>query len=139
MRRIILILALCVPFSVLSISAKSNWKKGQADWAKIQLNESLSYDQAFGLVLELVSNKYEIDMISKDGGYIRSTWNFLLDKRGKKVKDQRCRIIIKFNHDKTQLQVKTESQKLKGDTWVDGVDETLSLQIKEDIRGALGY
>lgn len=121
------------------VEAKKTWKKGQAEWAKIQLNDHLTYDQAFGMALELVTDKYEVEMISKDGGYIRSAWNFLTDKKGKKIKDQRCRITIKFNHDKTQIQVKTETQKLQKDEWIDGEDVIISTQIKEDLRGVVGY
>ena len=80
-----------------------------------------------------------MEMISKDGGYIRSAWNQLRDRKGKKIKDQRCRITIKFNHDQTQLQVKTECQKLKRGEWEDGEDTALSKQVKDDIRGVLGY
>lgn len=138
MKKLLLFLALtlCVCGSV---DAKKTWKRGQAEWAKIQLNDKLSFDQAFGIVLELVSDKYEMEMISKDGGYIRSAWNFLTDRKGRKIKDQRCRITVKFNHDKTQLQVKTECQRLKKGDWQDGEDTALSQQMKEDIRGVLGY
>lgn len=137
MKKVLLLLALLVT-AFGSINAKNTWKKGQAEWAKIQLNESLSYDQAFGLVLETVSNQYEMEMISKDGGYMRSAWNFLTDRKGKKLKDQRCRITVKFNHDKTQIQVKTETQKLKKDEWIDGTDTALDAQVKDDLRGVVG-
>ena len=82
----VLLLFMCLLAVCGSMDAKKTWKRGQAEWAKIQLNESLSYDQAFGMVLETVSNRYEMEMISKDGGYIRSAWNFLVDRRGKKIK-----------------------------------------------------
>ena len=138
MKKVLLFVMLSI-FFCGSISAKKTWKRGEAEWAKIQLNDKLSYDQAFGIVLELVSDKYEMEMISKDGGYMRSAWNQLRDRKGKKIKDQRCRITIKFNHDQTQLQVKTECQKLKKGDWEDGEDTALSKQIKDDIRGVLGY
>lgn len=138
MKKALLLLALLVA-TFGSIDAKNTWKKGQADWAKIQINENLSYDQAFNIALELVSDKYEMEMISRDGGYIRSAWNNLLDRKGKKIKDQRCRVTIKFNHDRTQIQVKTEAQKMKNDEWIDGTDSELATQIKEDLRGVLGY
>ena len=138
MKKAFLLLALLVA-TFGSIDAKNTWKKGQADWAKIQINENLSYDQAFNIALELVSDKYEMEMISRDGGYMRSAWNNLLDRKGKKIKDQRCRVTIKFNHDRTQIQVKTEAQKMKNDEWIDGTDSELATQIKEDLRGVLGY
>lgn len=138
MKKALLLLALLVA-TFGSIAAKNTWKKGQADWAKIQINENLSYDQAFNIALELVSDKYEMEMISRDGGYMRSAWNNLLDRKGKKIKDQRCRVTIKFNHDRTQIQVKTEAQKMKNDEWIDGTDSELATQIKEDLRGVLGY
>jgi len=137
MKKILLVLALLMAV-VGGMDAKKTWKKGQAEWAKIQLNDHLTYDQTFAMVIETLSNKYELDMISKDGGYIRTAWNYLTDRKGKKIKDQQSRVTVKFNHDKTQLQVKTETQKLVKDEWVDGEDSALSTQLKEDLRGAVG-
>ena len=137
MKRILLVLALLMAV-VGGVDAKKTWKKGQAEWAKIQLNDHLTYDQAFGMVIETLSDKYELDMISKEGGYIRTAWNFLTDRKGKKIKDQQCRVTVKFNHDRTQLQVKTETQKRKNNVWIDGEDTAISTQLKEDLRGQVG-
>lgn len=138
MKKILLFLTLALCFCS-TIDAKKTWKRGEAEWAKIQLNDHLSYDQAFAMVLELVTDKYEMEMISKDGGYIRSAWNACKDKKGRKIKDQRFRVTIKFNHDRTQIQVKTECQHLKKGEWEDGEDSVLSRQLKDDVRGVLGY
>ena len=136
MKKITILFALLI--ALVGCASQKGWKKGQAEWAKIQLNDRLTYDQAFAMALEQVTDKYEMDMISKDGGYFRSAWNFRADKKGKKIKDERFRITVKFNHDRTQLQVKTESQRLKKGDWIDGVDSRLETQIKEDLRGVLG-
>lgn len=136
MRKILLLLAIMLP--LCSYAAKKGWHKGQAEWAKIQLNDRLTYDQSFAMIIETLSNKYELDMISKDGGYIRTSWSYFTDRKGKKIKDQQSRVTVKYNHDRTQLQVKTETQKLKKGEWIDGEDTAISAQLKEDLRGQVG-
>lgn len=138
MKKIVLALCLCL-VCVGSMEAKKTWKKGTAEWKKIQIQESLDYNHAFNTALEMVSNNYEMDLINKDGGYIRSEWSYMKNKKGKRIKDMRMRITIKFNHDRTQLQVRTEAQKLKRDEWIEGEDSALSKQIRDDLQGALGY
>lgn len=48
-------------------------------WSSIMIREDLTYDQAFNEVIDVVARRFEMDMISKDGGYVRTnriyTWN----------------------------------------------------------------
>ncbi len=137
-KKLFLLLLTCVAI-VATISAKNTWKKGTAEWMKIQIHENFTYDKAFNTVLDLITDKYEMDLISKDGGYIRTAWSFMRNAKGKKIKNMRVRVTAKFNHDRSQLQVRTEVQKLKkDDQWIDGEDINLSRQIRDDIQGVLG-
>ena len=139
MKKIVLALCLCLACVGSMEACKKSWKKGTAEWKKIQIQETLDYNHAFNTALELVSNDYEMDLINKDGGYIRTEWSYMKNKKGKRIKDMRMRITIKFNHDRTQLQVRTEAQKLKRNDWIEGEDSALSKQIRDDLQGALGY
>jgi|SRR5574344_792937 hypothetical protein len=138
MKKIIFI-TMALIISIGTADAKKTWKKGQAEWAKIQLSENFNYDTAFNTVLDLITDKYEMDMINKDGGYIRTAWSYMRNKKGKQIKDQRIRVTIKFNHDRSQLQARTEVQKGGDDEWVDGEDVAASKQVRDDIHGVLGY
>ena len=114
-----------------------SWHKGQADWMRVQIHENFTYDKAFATALDLVTEKYEMEMINKDGGYVRTAWNYYRKANGRLDKKVRVRVTLKFNHDRTQLSVKTEVQKLKKDDWIDGYDNQFGRQIREDIQGVL--
>jgi len=118
-------------------SPLKSWHKGQADWMRVQIHENFDYDKAFATAVDLLSENYEMEMISKDGGYARTAWNFYRKSNGRTDKDIRVRITLKFNHDRTQLSVKTEVQKQRKGDWVDGYDTNLSSQTRQDIQGVL--
>ncbi len=120
-----------------SCGSMKSWHKGQAEWMRVQIHENFDYTKAFSTALDLISEKYEMEMINKDGGYARSAWNYYRKANGHTDKNFRVRITIKFNHDRTQLSVKTEVQRLRHDEWIDGYDTKLSEQTRRDIQGVL--
>ena len=44
------------------------------EWSSIMVRDGLSYDKAFGEVMDVIGRRFELDMISKDGGYLRTNW-----------------------------------------------------------------
>ncbi|MCR4665323.1 MAG: hypothetical protein K5660_08165 [Paludibacteraceae bacterium] len=113
------------------------WQMGQAEWMHVQINESFDYDQAFETAVEILSDKYEMGMIKKDGGYVRTAWNFYRKTRGTLDKKVRIRITLKFNDDRTQVAVKTEVQKLIFKEWVDGYSNVLGYQVRKELQDVL--
>ena len=120
-----------------SCASSRSWHKGQAEWMRVQLHENFDYEKAFSTALDVLTEKYEMEMINKDGGYARSSWNYYRKANGLARKDMRVRVTMKFNHDRTQLSIKTEVQKLKHDEWIDGYDTNLGRQTRDDIQGVL--
>ena len=104
---------------------------------RVQIHENFDYDKAFSTALDLLTEKYEMEMINKDGGYARSAWNYYKKSNGRSDNKKRVRVTMKFNHDRTQLSIKTEVQKLKRDEWIDGYDTRLGQQTRNDIQGVL--
>lgn len=121
----------------LGCSSVRGWHKGQADWMRVQIHENFNYNQAFSTALDMLTEKYEMEMINKDGGYARTAWNYYRKASGVQDQKARVRITLKFNHDRTQLSVKTEVQRLIRDEWVDGYSDVLGRQIRDDIQGVL--
>ena len=120
----------------LGCASVNGWHKGQAEWMRVQIHENFDFTQAFSTALDLLTEKYEMEMINKDGGYARSAWNYY--RSGNRVDNKaRVRVTLKFNHDRTQLSVKTEVQRLMGDVWVDGYSDVLGRQTRDDIQGVL--
>jgi len=132
------LLVLAIGAMLLTGCASSNsWHKGQAEWMRVQIHENYNYNKAFATAVDLLSEKYEMEMINKDGGYARTAANYYKKSGGKTDDKKRVRVILKFNHDRTQLSVKTEVQKLKKGEWIDGYDTKLGQQTREDIQGVL--
>ncbi len=121
----------------LGCASVKGWHKGQADWMRVMIHENFDYNKAFSTALDLLTEKYEMEMINKDGGYARSAWNYYRKSNGMSDKKFRVRVTLKFNHDRTQLSVKTEVQKLIRDEWVDGYSDVIGRQVRDDIQGVL--
>lgn len=120
-----------------SCASTKSWHKGQAEWMRVQIHENFDYNKAFSTALDLLTEKYEMEMINKDGGYARTSYNYYKKSSGRTDDKKRVRVTLKFNHDRTQLSVKTDVQKMKKDEWIDGYDTKLGRQVREDIQGVL--
>ncbi len=130
---------LAVVFVMVALGCASvkGWHKGQAEWMRVQIHENFDYNKAFSTALDLLTEKYEMEMINKDGGYARTAWNYYRKSKGAVDKKARVRISLKFNHDRTQLSVRTEVQRLISGDWVDGYSDVIGSQIRNDIQGVL--
>ena len=107
-------------------------------WSSIMIREDLSYDQAFNEVLDVVAKRFEMDMISKDGGYGRTNCCYTWNDRGRYTEKYRTRVIFKFSNDRKKVDIKTEAEFGGGNSWVRGFDTRLLSTIKQDISGAVG-
>lgn len=121
----------------LGCASVKGWHKGQAEWMRVMIHENFNYNKAFSTALDLLTEKYEMEMINKDGGYARTAWNYYRKSKGGIDKKARVRITLKFNHDRTQLSVRTEVQRLIRGEWVDGYSDKLGRQIRDDLQGVL--
>ncbi len=102
------------------------------------IREELPYDQAFNEVLDVVARRFEMDMISKDGGYGRTNWCYTWNDRGKYMEKYRTRVIFKFSNDRKKVDIKTEAEFGGEPRWIRGFDTRLLSTIKQDISGAVG-
>lgn len=142
MKKTIKLLCSCVVAGMfvmvaLGCASVKGWHKGQAEWMRVQIHENFDYNKAFSTAVDLLTEKYEMEMINKDGGYARSAWNYYKKSNGAIDDKARVRVTIKFNHDRTQLSVKTDVQRLIGGEWVDGWSDTLGAQTRNDLQGVL--
>lgn len=107
-------------------------------WSSVMVREDLSYDRAFGEVMDVIGRRFELDMISKDGGYLRTNWIYTWNKKGKYTTKYRTRIVIKFSSDKRRIDIKSEAEFGGEPRWVKGFDTALLTQTKQDIMGVVG-
>ena len=107
------------------------------EWSSILIREDLTFDKAFNEVLDICAKRFEMDMISKEGGYGRTNWCYTWNIKGKYVSTYRVRVIFKFSADRTKVDIKTEAEFLKGNNWVKGFDTRLLETMKKDIGGVV--
>nr|NQU88858.1 hypothetical protein [Bacteroidota bacterium] len=110
----------------------------RVEWSTIQIREGLDYDHAWGEVLDVVTKRFEMEMISKDGGYARIGWIYTWLMNGQYTDNYRVRVIFKFSPDGRNVDLKTEAEKLVSKTWITGYDTRLLQTIKTDIMGVVG-
>ena len=106
-------------------------------WSSIFIREDLSYDKAFNEVLDVIAKRFEMDMISKEGGYGRTNWIYTWNDKGKYMEKYRTRVIFKFSGDRSKVDIKTEAEFGGEPNWEKGWDTRLLNTIKQDVMGAV--
>ena len=107
-------------------------------WSSVMVRDGLSYDRAFGEVMDVIGRRFELDMISKDGGYLRTNWIYTWNSKGKYTEKYRTRIVIKFSSDRSRVDIKSEAEFGGEPHWIKGFDTALLTQTKQDIMGVVG-
>ena len=107
-------------------------------WSSIAIREDLTFDKAFNEVLDVCAKRFEMDIISKDGGYGRTNWSYTWNTKGKYTAKYRTRVIFKFSADRTKVDIKTEAEYGGDPRWVKGWDTRLLETMKQDIMGVIG-
>jgi len=105
-------------------------------WASIQLREKMSYSSAWNNVLDIFVKKFDIAIMQKESGYIRTNWTHT--STGILRGDYRVRVTAKFNVSRTKVDIKTEASYQLENGWVQGSDTALLQTLKADIMGAVG-
>ena len=105
-------------------------------WVSIEVREDISYDRAWASVVDLIVRKFEAEILSKEDGYLRTTW--LYTWTGELREDYRVRVTIKFVPDRSKVDIKSEANYLRGENWIIGSDTVLLQTLKADIMGTVG-
>jgi hypothetical protein len=108
----------------------------EATWAGIEARPELGFENAWNATVDLLTRRFDLEVISKDNGYIRTNW--LYTWTGVMSEDYRVRVTIKFSPDHRKLDVKSEAQFHTNTGWVLGTDEALLQTLKTDIMGSVG-
>lgn len=105
-------------------------------WASIEVRTDVSYDQAWEAVIDALVKRFDIEIMSRQDGYIRTTW--LYTWTGKVQENYRVRVTAKFSPDHKKVEVKSEAEYGGSGLWVMGYDTRLLETIKTDIMGTIG-
>lgn len=107
-------------------------------WASVEIKKDISSERAWQEVVDVLAKKFELEMISREGGYVRTSWIYTWWKVGEFTANYRVRAIVKFSADWDKVDIKTEANYLKGDIWRVGFDTRLLQTVKTDIMGVVG-
>jgi len=107
-------------------------------WASVEIREDMSSEKAWQQVVDILAKKFELEMISREGGYVRTSWIHTWWKVGELTTNYRVRAIVKFSPDWKKVDIKTEANYLVGQQWIVGTDTRLLQTVKTDIMGVVG-
>ena len=90
------------------------------------------------MLVDTLSQKFDLEVLQKDAGYMRSAWKYTFYKGGKVSERYRSRMTVKLlGTPWDRAQIKCESNWLKGDEWEVGYDEAILDDVYKDIQGKL--
>ncbi len=137
---ILVVSVLCV----CSGCAPSSFVKNQSPgWKVIELNNSLTgqYNEAWMKTVDTIARDYDIEMLDKDSGYLRTAWAYGVS--GGTYNRYRARITVKYPEVKVpeKIELKTEAQWLDSQNynrWIPGWDRNFQRDVYTALSGRLG-
>jgi len=111
-------------------------KTMEPSWASVEVQEDLDYEKAWASVVDLLVKKFDLEVLSKENGYIRTAW--LYTWTGILREDYRVRVTAKFSQDRSKVEIKSEANYKTRDGWIIGSDTALLRTLKQDIMGLIG-
>lgn len=128
--------------SVSGCAPKTFIKTMDPGWNSVELRDQLSFDEAWNSTVDTIARQFDIEVLSKEDGYLRTGW--LHSWTGELKDSYKVRAMIKFSPDKRKLEVKSEAQHFNpgllgmGKGWVMGTDERLTTTLRTDLMGKVG-
>lgn len=105
-------------------------------WSSVKVCQGLSYETAWACVVDTLVKRFDIEVISKEDGYMRTGW--LYAWTGKVMEDYRVRVTAKFSPDRTMVEIKSEAEYGGANNWEIGYDTRLLQTLKADLISAMG-
>jgi len=109
-----------------------------ARWDAAIIRTGMTYDEAWQKVMYIIARRFDIEMVLKEEGYVRTAWAFSKDKNGKVLENNRDRAIVKFSADKKKVEFKVEHQFFDKEFWVAGSDTSVSIPVLKGISMSVG-
>ena len=115
---------------------KSFVETSEPAWASTELRDDLTYDKAWASVVDTLVKHFDIEVLAKDDGYLRTSW--LYTWTGKPQENYRVRVTAKFSPDHKICEVKSEAEYGGQGRWAVGYDTRLLSTLKTDFLGKIG-
>ena len=123
--------------------APKSFVRSSPDWKVIELRDSLrdDCDKAWQTTVDTVARSWDIEMMDRDSGYLRTAWAYGIS--GGECNRYRGRLTIRYleGQECEKLEVKTEAQWLEDEAygnWVSGLDIAFDRDVYGALSGRLG-
>lgn len=123
--------------------APKSFVRQSAGWKTIELNSATSgvYSEAWQKTVDTIAKSYDIEMMDRDSGYLRTCWTYGISGGG--FNRYRGRITIKYPEVETpeKIEIKTEAQWLDNVStglWLPGYDSIFQRDVYTALSGRLG-
>ncbi|HMA84690.1 MAG TPA: hypothetical protein VKN73_03230 [Desulfosalsimonadaceae bacterium] len=121
---------------IISCAPKTFVKTLEPTWATTEVRDDISYEEAWNTVVDTLVKDFDMEVLSKRDGYIRTNW--LYTWTGEVNQRYRVRVTCKFTPDKEKLELKSEAEYKGPGGWTRGYDTRLLSTLKSDIMGKIG-
>jgi len=136
------VVLVAVALLVCGACAPSSFVKSSPGWKVIEVREGLNNDcnKAWQTTVDTVARNWDIEMMDKESGYLRTTWTYGFS--GGIYNRYRVRLTLKFpgGNQCNKLEVRTEAQWLADyyGNWIEGFDTTFNRDVYSALSGRLG-
>lgn len=112
----------------------------EPSWITIELRDDMTDEKAWNLILDTLVKRFDIEVMEKENGYIRTAWLYTWE--GKVTQRYRVRTVVKFKKGEKKVNVKAEAEYMGGRgtraAWFSGYDTRLVETLKTDFMGSVG-
>lgn len=128
--------------AALTGCAPRSFVRSAPGWKVIELRDGLknNYDDAWQRTVDTIARNWDIEILDKDSGYLRTAW--LHGIVGASYERYRGRLTIKYPEVKNpdKMEVKTDAQWLAKRPlgWISGFDSTFQRDVYSALSGRLG-
>lgn len=105
-------------------------------WSTVLIRPSIVYDRAWDQTVDLLVRHFDIEVMSKEDGYVRTDWMYRWT--GELTDDYRVRVTVKFSPDRSRAEVKTEAEYGGPGDWMLGSDRRLQSEMEDALRDRIG-
>jgi len=125
--------------------APKTFVRSAPGWKTIELNDALvnNYDEAWQKSVDTIARNWDIEILDKDSGYLRTAWVYGIS--GGPQPRYRGRITVKYPEIKTptKAEVKTAAEwwasgNVYAPVWVQGFDSAFQRDVYSELAGRLG-
>ena len=130
------LLVIIISLYVFACAPATFVKTMEPTWASVEVRTDVPYEKAWAGVVDTLVKRFDLEVLSKDDGYMRTNW--LYTWTGTVSENYRVRVTVKFNHEHTKCEIKSEAEYGGAGKWVMGYDSRLLETIKTDVMGTIG-